>query len=151
MERKQAKVGRRPCRGPPNQRLDSCGARIGVTCGIEVAELLADAADPIKTVGIVGVDRNRLLEMLKRRLRFVELEAGPADPVPDLAVQRPLFGQLREQRLGDEKLPRGDQRLGQVAARGQMGGIELERLEVEGNCILCPAALEMDGAEIAPA
>ena len=96
VEREHAEIRRRLDRAPPDQRLDLRRRGIGRLGGVEVAEFLMDARRSStgfrRRCGLSAVAWRKCAE---RGLDLVQLEADPAELLLDLAVLRPLLGQLR--------------------------------------------------------
>nr|WP_291690062.1 hypothetical protein [Bradyrhizobium sp.] len=151
VQRQHAKIRRRLRRGPPDQRPEARGLCVGRPRGLHLTELLPDRTGPVEAVGVARVERAGRCEMCERRFHLVQLEADLAELMPKLAVLRPLLGELRQQRPGDQELPGRHQGMHQVGPRWPMRGIDLQRLLIEGDRVLRQAGLQVRIAEIAPA
>jgi hypothetical protein len=119
--------------------------------GLVVTGGLLERPDPVDALGILRIDGNRLLKTCDRRCYFVQLEKGFAEQMVDAGVLRALALQLDQDRLGDEILLGGHQRLNHVGARRPMPWIELQGLKVELDGPLVLAAPQVQVAEAAPA
>ena len=71
-----------------------------------ISQTLLDAADPVEAVGILRIERERLLEARERPLDIVDFELRLAELMMQRGVLRPFCNQFLEQRLGDRKLLR---------------------------------------------